>query len=229
MGNPFGAATLEFISPIPQPMSDATDFLRNLTLARVQENTIQVSVLSEVTSYKQEFDLYQLHSGRKKFMQIASFESGTGPGHKFEIPPSSLLKETGSFYIRSKQSLVGSYSTGLLDLSQKETAIGVISQGIQPVQCRENQDGGWAQIEWKVSDSVRESCVAGYSVVTTGPKSDYKTINCGLTEMTLSPQDLDIEGTYGIRIESRENKELGIGLEIQSSPCWSSLLKSNIA
>ena len=126
-------------------------------------------------------------------MQIAAFESGFGPEHKFEIAPSSLLKESGSFYIRSKNSLVGSYSTGLVDLSQKKTSYGMVSRGIQPVQCRDNQDGGWAQIEWKVSDSVRESCVAGYSVVTTGPKSDYKTINCGLTEMTLSTQDLDHE------------------------------------
>ena len=50
---------------------------------------------------------------------------------------------------------------------------------------------------------------SGYSIVTHGPKSDFKNVACETNSAIFSSSDLNLSGTYGIRIESRENNELG--------------------
>ena len=57
---------------------------------------------------------------------------------------------------------------------------------------------------------VRKSLHSGYSIVTHGPKSDFKNVACETNSAIFGSTDLNLSGTYGIRIESRENNELGI-------------------
>lgn len=63
--------------------------------------------------------------------------------------------------------------------------------------------------KWPIISYVYKSCCSGYSIVTHGPKSDFKNVACETNSAIFSSSDLNLSGTYGIRIESRENNELG--------------------
>ena len=65
--------------------------------------------------------------------------------------------------------------------------------------------------KWPIISYVYKSCCSGYSIVTHGPKSDFKNVACETNSAIFSSSDLNLSGTYGIRIESRENNELGNG------------------
>ena len=61
-----------------------------------------------------------------------------------------------------------------------------------------------------------KSLHSGYSIVTHGPKSDFKNVACETNSAIFGSTDLNLSGTYGIRIESRENNELGIDHNLTS-------------
>lgn len=52
--------------------------------------------------------------------------------------------------------------------------------------------------------------------MTHGPKSDFKNVACETNSAIFGSTDLNLSGTYGIRIESRENNELGIDHNLTS-------------
>ena len=69
---------------------------------------------------------------------------------------------------------------------------------------------GYKLPHYTYMDTVRKSLHSGYSIVTHGPKSDFKNVACETNSAIFGSTDLNLSGTYGIRIESRENNELGI-------------------
>ena len=66
---------------------------------------------------------------------------------------------------------------------------------------------------------------SGYSIVTHGPKSDFKNVACETNSAIFASSDLNLSGTYGIRIESRENNELGNDHTILS---WTDLYERSV-
>ena len=75
----------------------------------------------------------------KTFVKIAVLSGGQGPNFKFNVKLSSLLAETGSFFVRNVESKIASKSTGYLDLGARK--VDFKSSGIEPLSC--SSTGGY--------------------------------------------------------------------------------------
>ena len=69
---------------------------------------------------------------KRAFISIEQLIGGSGPIQKFKVKLSSLLNESGAFYVRDTRSLVSSVSTGFIDLSQSDLII-VAGNGLEVV------------------------------------------------------------------------------------------------
>ena len=172
-----------------------------------------------------DFRLYQLDSQKTKFKEIVDFTGLMSVRQKIEISPAQLLNNRGSFYVRDLTTMRSSYSTGLIDLTSKalESKIDTEKWGIQPSSCIAKPTEK-IEISWIISDSVKKSCSKGYTVVVDGPISNVFTLPC--TKSSFS-NDLSDRGLYKVRVESRENDELGAYFIISSdetSSCLSDIV-----
>ena len=190
--------------------------MKNLTLVRTQEEIVVVSFDTGRVEKPHKYRLYQLDTGGQDaaFRKIIDFDGTAEQRQQIELAPRQLLSNRGSFYIFDITNTKSSYSTGLLDLSSKQVKneFDLEKRGIVPVQCEILQSA--FRLVWSVSNSVKESCSRGYTVVIDGPKSNVVTVPCSklLYEVTLSTA-----GIYKIRVESRENSELGAYFIIEVS------------
>ena len=193
-------------------MADTEQVVKNLTLVRTQEETIVASFDTPGLTNPHKYQLFQLNNQVPAFRSIANFDGKLAKSQRIELTPNDLLDNRGSFYVLDVTSTKSSYSTGLLDLSSKQVnnEFDMRKRGIQPGVCQVLPSG--FKIYWTVSNSVKTSCSKGYTVVIDGPSSNVVTVPCAQMEYEIGVTEI---GVYKIRVESRENNELGAYFIIQ--------------
>ena len=189
-------------------MLDEAEAVNNVTLIRSQQNQIVLTFdmgKSLLTAHK--YRLYQLDNDKAKFRNIFEFTGNTERLQKIQISPTRLIADQGSFYVLDLSSSKSSYSTGLVDLSEKSALNPNFSEsrrGIQPLSCA--LEGDKLTLSWVVSESVAKSCQKGFTVVVDGPSSNVESLPCSANRYEMKQSN---PGLYRVRVESRENGELG--------------------